>query len=66
MNVEMLKLVQTYYHVSRHIEIDQSHTIGGNGRVEAELSVSRTKNTLLPDLRIKISDLIIYVLDVNI
>ena len=45
MDVEMLKLGAPYYHVTRRGEIDQSLTIGGSVRMEAELSDSGAKDT---------------------
>ena len=56
MNVEMLKLSATHYHVTRRDEIDQPHSIGGSVHVEAELSHSGAKDTFPLDLRIKISE----------
>ena len=46
MNVEMLELGTTHYHVTRRGEIDQPHTVGGSVRVEAELSDSGAKDTI--------------------
>ena len=43
MDVEMLKPGDTYYHTTHRGEIDQSHTIGGSVRMEAELSDSEAK-----------------------
>ena len=55
-NVEMVKLGGTYYHVTCGGEIDQPHTIGGGIRVEAELCDSGAKDTFPSELRIKISE----------
>ena len=53
MNVEMLQLGATYYHVTRRDEIEKFHIIGGRVSEEADLSDSATKNTYPPDLSIE-------------
>ena len=63
MNVEMLKLGATYYHVTRRGEIDQPHIIGGSVCEEVELSDYETKDTFPLDLRIKISENDLCVMD---
>ena len=45
----------TYYHVTRHGEIDQSNTGRDCDRMEAQLTDSVTKDTFPPDRRIIIS-----------
>ena len=54
MNVKMLKLGATYYHVTCRGEINQPPIIGGNVGVEDERSNSGAKYTFPSDLRIKI------------
>ena len=52
----MLKSGARDYHVWRRDEIDQPHAVRQSYRVEAELSGSGTKDTFLPNLRIKIPE----------
>ena len=48
----MLEPDATDYHVSRRGEIDQPHAVERSCRVDAELSDSGTKDSLLPYLRV--------------